>query len=103
MKSSFHVLTLAAATLLLLTETATAQSLPPLPQPPPVPACFADIQTYCASAAPSGLPQCLQSHQSQLSSGCKSFIAQMAPPTAPQSGGDTNTPLPAAPTATQSK
>jgi hypothetical protein len=50
-------------------------------------ACAADIQKYCADVQRGGgrIGQCMRSHMSDLSDGCKSALAQMR---AQHQGGD---------------
>jgi hypothetical protein len=54
-------------------------------------ACSADFQKVCPDAKPGpggGLRECIMSHQSELSDGCKTAIAQMRAQRQQQGGGN---------------
>ena len=55
-------------------------------------ACAADIQKFCPDAKPGpggGMRECIMSHQSSLSDGCKTALAQMRAARMQAQGGGT--------------
>lgn len=66
---------LALASSLMLADAAAAQG----PMAGVRAACQADLQKLCAGVQPGGgrIKQCLKEHKDQVSTGCKSALAQM--------------------------